>query len=359
MIRSSILVCSLLILCQSCGDRSSAPATNNDLAKLDHQMESNPVEVITLAPTTFYRQLLSNGRLNAKRKSQLTFKTPGIISQVNVSNGDYVEVGTLLGTLDLTEAQHNINTCRENFEKAKLDLSNTLIGLGYYTSDTTAIPQETLHMAKTRSGYTLSLLSLENATRVLNESKLISPFSGKIADLKGKPHESTQDFFCTLIDDSQFDVDFNILETELSMVKIGQPVRISPFFEPDKEIVGKITNINPSVNDRGQIAVKAEIANDGSLLDGMNVKIMVENAVPDQLVVPKSAVVIRDNLQVLFRYSHGEALWTYVHTVLDNSDSYTVIPNTSRGAELSVGDTVIVSGNLNLANGSHVTIVSQ
>lgn len=106
----------------------------------------------------------------------------------------------------------------------------------------------------------------------------------------------------------------------------------------------------------GQVQVDAEVVNDGTLADGMNVRVAVRQKVPGQLVVPKSAVVIRDNLEVLFRYKDGRAQWTYVHTSLANSREYVVEANLDRGAELNPGDLVIVSGNLNLADGSEVSL---
>ena len=75
-----------------------------------------------------------------------------------------------------------------------------------------------------------------------------------------------------------------------------------------------------------------------------------------RLVVPKSAVVIRDNEYVLFRYVDGRARWTYVHIVMDNSESYAVEANVERGPELEEGDAVIISGNLNLSDDSEVRI---
>ena len=67
--------------------------------------------------------------------------------------------------------------------------------------------------------------------------------------------------------------------------------------------------------------------------------------------------MIRDNLEVLFRYEDGRARWTYVHTSLANSKEYVVEANKERGAELNVGDVVITTGNLNLADGSEVTLI--
>ena len=103
--------------------------------------------------------------------------------------------------------------------------------------------------------------------------------------------------------------------------------------------------------------MRAQVANDGSLIDGMNVKVVVERMIPGQLVVPRSAVVIRDNLDVLFTYTpDGRAHWTYVKILYSNGDSHVVTANTDRNATLSEGDQVIVSGNLNLADNSEVTL---
>ena len=41
---------------------------------------------------------------------------------------------------------------------------------------------------------------------------------------------------------------------------------------------------------------------------------------------------------------------------MSNGDSHAVTANTDRDADLSAGDTVIVSGNLNLADGSEVVL---
>ena len=96
--------------------------------------------------------------------------------------------------------------------------------------------------------------------------------------------------------------------------------------------------------------------NKGDLLDGQEVKVVVEKSVQDQLVVPKKAVVVRDNHDVLFTYSDSMAHWVYVEITASNEDHYSVVADKSRHAVLSEGDAVIVSGNLNLADKSKVEI---
>ena len=119
---------------------------------------------------------------------------------------------------------------------------------------------------------------------------------------------------------------------------------------------GKIKNVNPSIDENGQIEVCAVLDGASSLINGMNVKVTVDKVLDSRLVVPKSAVVVRDNLNVLFRYNNGRADWVYVNILAANSDSYAIEANAARGAELSVGEQIIVSGNLNLADGSIVSL---
>lgn len=89
----------------------------------------------------------------------------------------------------------------------------------------------------------------------------------------------------------------------------------------------------------------------------MNVKVFIQKDIPDQFVVPKAAVVLRDNQEVLFTVKKGKAYWTYIQTTLENSKEYAVIPHPDKSsASLKVGDTIIVSNNLNLAHDSEIAI---
>ena len=93
-------------------------------------------------------------------------------------------------------------------------------------------------------------------------------------------------------------------------------------------------------------------------MDGMSVKVFVKNKVKNVLVVPKSAVVIRDNYQVVFRYDRAEekSIWTYITVLMANSDSYVITGNKDKRTKVEENDNIIISGNLNLADGSEVEV---
>ena len=132
---------------------------------------------------------------------------------------------------------------------------------------------------------------------------------------------------------------------------------MSPFVDETAQYAGTVTNINPTVSEKGLIKITARIPNpSGKMLDGMNVKVIIENDVAQSFVVPKDAVVERDGYHVVFLYKDGEAVWTYVDIAYSNIGSYAIKGCERKETELHAGDVVITSGNLNLADGTKVKI---
>lgn len=326
--------------------------------KITLHENKNSVEVLVLLKGTFPKQLVSNGKLNALLKSELKFRLQGEIAQVLLKSGEHATSGQTLVKINDAVYRQRLAQIQTSLKKSSLDLQDVLIGLGYDPKDSTTIPKEKMELARIKSGYASNLSEYETAKRNLDDCQLLAPFSGLVANITQKAYEQTNgQAFCTLIDDSRFEVEFNIMESELGSIALNRAVKVVPYSNETLVVQGTISEINPVVDENGLVQVKALVNNPGSLLEGMNVKVLIEEEVLDQFVVPKPAVVLRDNYEVLFKVVNGKAYWTYVKTVLENTDSYSVIPNPEKeSASLEVGDTVIVSGNLNLAHESEVEV---
>ncbi|MDR0954856.1 MAG: efflux RND transporter periplasmic adaptor subunit [Rikenellaceae bacterium] len=355
------LLLSVALLAVACGDGKKNKDAENELTRAEYVAERNLVDTMILRKQTFHQEVVANGRLRALRKSELHFLSSGELMEVSATNGQSVSKGAVLARLDPYQAKQRLEQSRQSLERSYLDLREALIGFGYdYSTDTTDIPRERLQTAYTRSGYLTAQSNYELAQQEVLNLELKAPFSGKVANLTKKIYEQAGpgEAFCLLIDDSAFEVDFNLLESEIAFIRLGQTIEVTPFNSPDQHFSGRVTQINPLVDSRGQINVRAEIANrDSHLLEGMNVKVVIRQALPDQLVVPKGAVVNRDNQEVLFRFSDdGKAMWTYVNVLLSNSTYHVVRADEVKGAELNLGDAIITTGNLNLGNGSTVEI---
>lgn len=331
----------------SSGSSSDSLIFNNDVAE---------VKVMPLRFSSFSKEILSNGKLVAVQKADLKFRSSETVATVLVKNGEMVVKGQVIAKLDQFTLINTLSQSKDLFEKAKIELQDILIGQGYNIKDSARFPRETLKIARTRSGYDKARYDLDMAEYNLKASELRAPFSGVVANLFSKEgnQSNTGDKFCTIIDDSRFEAVFPILESELASIRKGQSVRIIPFAFPDLMVVGEITQVNPVVDENGMIKVKAVCSNpENKLTEGMNVKIITENKVPHQLVIPKQALVLRSEKQVVFTFSAGLAKWNYVKTGLENSTSFTITDG------LKEGDMVIYEGNLNLAHDTRVEVIDD
>lgn len=349
------LVCFFALLSGTACKSHKNKTENENVGRIKYLEDKNNVEIMVLDQGAFTRQLVSNGKLNALRKSELRFRVSETIEKINVNNGSRVKAGDVLASLNSFELQQRYQQAKTNLEKSKIDRQEALINQGYGT-DARDVPTDILELVNIRSGYAQSLNAYNTAAQNLSDCNLIAPFEGVVANIKQKAYERTGgDAFCTLIDNSVFEVTFNLLENELSEVRLKQSIQIIPFSLPDLLVGGIVSEINPVVDRNGMIAIKATVPNKGELIEGMNVKVLIENDIPGQFVVPKSAVVLRDNFEVLFKVVNGVAYWNYIETLHENTTSYSVRPHPEKSsASLSPGDTIIISGNLHLAHESEV-----
>ena len=315
--------------------------------------ETNDVTVMALQPTVFNHELVSNGKLSAKRFVDLKFQTPEIITSILVKNGDYVKKGQKLAVLDKFRLSNKTAQAKESLERARLELKDVLIGQGYAPSDSANIPEAVWKLARVKSGYDQSQSQYELAAYEERNATLTAPFNGVVANLFARQLNtaSTADVFCTIIDNRSLEAAFTVLESELPLIQSKDRVDVKPFALKEITVAGNISEINPFVDENGMVQVKAKVANNTKLFEGMNVQIRVHRSLGKQLVIPKTALVLRSGKQVVFTLVDGKAFWNYVRSDLENTSSYTIVEG------LKDGDQVITSGNINLAHESPVNVI--
>ncbi|MDR2233263.1 MAG: efflux RND transporter periplasmic adaptor subunit [Tannerella sp.] len=322
--------------------------------------EPNEVKAFVLAYSDFSREILSNGAVTAGQKADLYFQTAEIVAAVHVKNGEQVVAGQAIASLDSFKLKNSLNQAKDNLERMRLELQDVLIGQGYSMSDTARIPQEVMEIARVKSNYDNAVNQYALAEYEYQHATLYAPFDGVVANLFQKPHNmsSTAEPFCTIIGNASMEVVFNMLESELSVVRTGNRILVSPYAMADFNGEGRITEINPAVDKNGMVRVKASVNNPGNrLYDGMNVRVKIQQTIPHLLTIPKSALVLRSNKQVVFTLKDGLALWNYVHTGLENSTHYVILEETTE--TLHEGDSVIYEGNLNLAHETPVSLIDN
>lgn len=326
---------------------SSAPASSIP----DSGDKIQSVTVMELHPANFYHEVVSNGKLESAGKVDVNFEQNEVIAEILVRNGQHVAKGQPLARLDCTKLENSRDRERTAVAQAQLELKDVLIGQGYDPERLDEVPAEIMRLARLRSGLEQAELSLASTERDLAKATLKAPISGLVANLTTQPHNmvNMSEPFCTIIDNGALRVGFNVLESELPLVKPGDPVEIAPYSSAEATR-GRITEINPTIDENGMVKVWANVEGNSALLDGMNVRVTVKRLLERSLVVPKTAVVLRTGRQVVFTLVDGKAFWNYVTTGLENLNEYTIVEG------LKEGDNVIITGNENLAHEAEVKV---
>jgi len=305
------------------------------------------VNTLVIAESTFQKQIVSNGKIEANQKGELRFKTSNQIAKIYVKNGQRVTSGQTIASLDNTLVANDLEKARLEFIKAESKLQEEKINFEVSNKKEEEIPPLVLKNLKIKSGFFEAENALKNAQIMYDQTILKAPFSGVIANLEAKQgnYITPGDEFCFVISQNKLDVSFPILEGEFGFIQKGQTVDVLPFALKDKKYVGLVSEINPLVDENGLIKIKAAIDNeDAQLFDGMNVKVFINQPIENVVVIPKEALVLRSNKEVVFTIENGYARWNYVDIIDENNTHYAI----KNGIELN--DTIVVSGNLNLSH---------
>lgn len=348
------LLMTLLIACSGAGKEGTKQGVATVLPS-----DNNEVTIQVLKRQAFEHELVSNGKVVAGGLADLRFETGGVVAHIYVKNGERVRRGQKLAELDKFRLTNKTIQARNTLDKAKLELQDVLIGQGYPVDDTSKVPADIMQLARVKSGYDQSLSQYELAQYEEEHATLTAPFDGIVANLFSKPYNvaSTSEVFCTIVGTQGMEADFTVLESELPLIKNGDRVIITPYSDASARYEGRIIQINPLVDDKGMVKVKAIADGKGKLFSGMNIRVNVYRSLGKQLVIPKSAVVLRSGKQVVFTLKEGKAKWNYVQTGLENAENYALVEGA--GDKLEEGDTVIVTGNVNLAHEAPVKVVDK
>ncbi|MEW8424220.1 MAG: efflux RND transporter periplasmic adaptor subunit [Candidatus Thiodiazotropha sp.] len=159
-------------------------------------------------------------RIDAGRKADLSFRIAGKVTRLSVKEGDYVEKGQLIATLDITDYRIAFNNRKANFDKAKKDYARAqeLVKKGHISK---------MDYDRLEAEFKSANSALESAQQELNYTKLTAPFKGIIAKRHIENFEEIQakQVILDLQDITTLEVKFDVPESQLREL---QPDRESP-----------------------------------------------------------------------------------------------------------------------------------
>lgn len=103
-----------------------AACSGKKVEQVKIQDDQIPVSTMLLGKTGHSENLVLTGQFTTDDETYLSFKTGGIIDKIYVRDGDYVNKGQLLATLDLTEIKALNEQAEVTFQKTKRDYQRVL-----------------------------------------------------------------------------------------------------------------------------------------------------------------------------------------------------------------------------------------
>jgi len=341
----------IIIINVACNDKSTGTPTQEESLQTTQQSTGVAVNTTVVTPQNFNTQITANGLVEATNRSELRFKTNEQLDRVYVTNGQRVNKGTLLANLDNQLLKNQLENAQIALNNANQKLLEEKIKFDYGKTPLDSIPENVQKTLYQLSGYQEAKNRLDNATILYEQTLLKAPFTGTVANITAKEGNfiTGAEVFCTLFSHDKLDVIFNILESELPFVEKNQIVTIHPFANKENVYEGTITEINPMVSREGLVRIKAKINNpNAAIFDGMNVRVFVNKPIENVTVIPKEALVLRSNREVVFTVQNNLAKWNYVTIAQENNTHYAITEG------VKPGDTIIISNNMNLAHDADV-----
>ena len=278
MKRKYLILATVCLVMTSCSTNSQQATTSQEPVTTPVDVQEEVVsEVKPEVKELPSNSLTATGKVKAANYTDLYFRSQELIAHVYVKNGARVGKGQKIADLEVFALNSQLRQAEISLEQAKLELQDILIGQGYDPDHLDKVPADMMKLAKVKSGYEQADLQKENALREMENATLVAPFDGVIANLTAKPHHmaSSSEPFCRIIQTSNMEVEFQVLENELHLIKMGQKVEIVPQATTVGLQQGEICSMNPLVNEKGLIQVRARVKGNVGLMEGMNVTVRI------------------------------------------------------------------------------------
>ncbi|MBF4515091.1 efflux RND transporter periplasmic adaptor subunit [Flavobacterium sp. ANB] len=324
-------------------------------AKTDIVAEKNAAVSVKVSPVKTEEvslDFVANGNFQPIQELTFSAEKSGKVISVLAKEGDYVRVGQTLLTVRGDVINVSAQQAQAVYQNAKSDYSR------YENAfKTGGVTKQQLDQAKL--ALTNAESSLKQANINVGDTKVKAPINGFInkkyiepgSILAGMPATALFD----IVNVSKLKLVVTVNENQVASLKVGNNINVTASVYPDKNFSGKITFIASKADESLNFPVEIEIANNSNndLKAGMygTANFGSKQQKQNLMVVPRNAFVGSVNSNEIFVVEKGIAKLRKVTAGRILGDQVEIING------LSDGETVIVTGQINLQDGNTVEII--
>jgi membrane fusion protein (multidrug efflux system) len=293
-----------------------------------------------------------NGNFEPVQELTFSAEKSGKVISVLVNEGDYVNVGQTVVIVRSDVVNVNAQTAKAIYDNAQADYSR--YENAFKSGGVTKQQLDQAKLALTTAGS-----NLKQANISVGDTRVKAPIKGFInkrfiepgSMLAGTPATAMFE----IINVSKLKLNVTVNESQVASLKLGTPVNITASVYPDKVFTGKITFIAPKADSSLNFPVEIEIANTSSndLKAGMYGTALFASKQQKQsmMIVPRNAFVGSVSSNQIFVAENGIAKLKTVTAGRILGDKVEILNG------LSNGESVIVTGQINLQDGNKVDLI--
>jgi membrane fusion protein, multidrug efflux system len=316
------------------------------------------VTAIKASMLSWQPQLKAVGSVRAARGVDVTAETAGLVRSIQFQQGEEAKAGQLLIKLNadadlalLRSLEAAAELAQIVYERDKKQFAIQAVSQATLDSDAADLKGRQAQVAQQAA--------------LVDKKNIRAPFAGRlgISFINPGQYINPGDKIVTLQSLDKVYVDFYLPQRELAKISTGQQVTVAADTYPGRKFQGKITTINPKVEqDSRNVQVEAAFTNSGrKLLPGMFVRVDIQAGGRQRyLTLPQTAITYNP---------YGETVYVVEEAgggakgekTLGVRQAFVVVGPT-RGDQVALlkgikeGDMVVTSGQVNLRNGSAVII---
>jgi RND family efflux transporter MFP subunit len=226
-----------------------------------------------------------SGVLSASEESELSFQVGGRVQSVAVDAGDRVRAGQLLASLDAEPYQLRLDSAIADLQSTRATLQDArkkLVAARNLYQNNIASKQdfESAEAAfeSAQSSVQAAEASVSLAQRDLDQTVLVAPIQGMIAERRLEPFQEVPSGQTVLLIQSQggVEVDVRMPETLVHELQVGQPVtvRMTTRTFDGQDFHGQVTRVGASALESNAYPVSIAIADpDSRMRPGMTARV--------------------------------------------------------------------------------------
>ncbi|MBC6111162.1 efflux RND transporter periplasmic adaptor subunit [Pedobacter fastidiosus] len=310
------------------------------------------VRVATVEKKVVDLDFSANGNFIPKQELNFLSENAGRVTAIYVDEGDRVSKGQVLARVDAEIINTDRETAQATYQNAQRDEAR------YQSSyETGGVTQQQLDQAKlaTRN----AKLRLQASQRKVSDANIKSPINGIV----NKRYIEVGAFVNTqgtqlfeLVDVSKLKLKVNVNESQVANLKIGDMIDIKSSVFPNDKFSGKVTFIAAKADATLNFPIEIEVdnGNKNTLKAGMyGTAIFKFPKQAPSILIPRTSFVgsVSSNQVFVLDKTNNTSKTRKVVTGRILGDNVEVLDG------LAEGETVITSGQINLADGTAVSIV--